>query len=374
VVIAALASPSATALAQSAQLDGYVEANYSYNFNRPSNDIINFRGFDNRHNSFTLSNAMLGANLNYQSLVGRLALQLGHTPSTYYLAEPASRGANGAAPVGAEVFKFIQEAYVGWKAPVGRGLTLKGGILLSPIGYEVVPVKDGFNWSRSNLFFGLPFYHTGLHASYEISQRLTASFMICNGWNSVVDNNGWKSIEAQWIYDVPDVWSLSVLYFGGPERPKGAPEGEPWRHLLDVWADVQPTKWLTLATELDGGFEKNPFGVSWWGAGAVYARVQSTSFLHLAVRGDYFREHAASSARGTASRIFWPADWVSSGTFTADFRPHANLSFRLEYRHDHAGGDMYFQGEVEGNGDDKPFVPNARAQNTLTAGVTGWLP
>src|SRR4051812_32111040 len=34
---------------------GYAEVDYSWNFNQPSNSITNYRGFDNRHNSFTIS-------------------------------------------------------------------------------------------------------------------------------------------------------------------------------------------------------------------------------------------------------------------------------------------------------------------------------
>jgi hypothetical protein len=41
------------------QLGGYVEALYQWNFNSPSNGITNYRGFDNRHNTFTVSNIAL---------------------------------------------------------------------------------------------------------------------------------------------------------------------------------------------------------------------------------------------------------------------------------------------------------------------------
>src|SRR5262249_49511199 len=102
-------------------------------------------------------------------------------------------------------------------------------------------------------------------------------------------------------------------------------------------------------------------------------RVQPIRWLYLAARADRFWEHAASNALGEASRIFWPADWVSSETLTVDFRPHSNLSFRIEFRHDQASADMYFKGSVAGDGVHSPYVPNANYQNTLTTGVTGWL-
>jgi hypothetical protein len=64
---------------------------------------------------------------------------------------------------------------------------------------------------------------------------------------------------------------------------------------------------------------------------------------------------------------------VSSGTATVDLRPHERVSFRLEYRHDHAGGDMYFGGHVEGDGGATPFVMNRDSQDTLTGGATTWF-
>src|SRR5262249_46316396 len=69
---------------------GYVEAFYQWNFNVPSNGLTNYRGFDNRHDSFTLSNVALGATMEYGELTSRIVLQIGHTPNTYYLGEPVS--------------------------------------------------------------------------------------------------------------------------------------------------------------------------------------------------------------------------------------------------------------------------------------------
>ena len=81
-------------------LGGYAEALYQWNFNDPSNGITNFRGFDNRHNTFTLSNVALDAAWDHAGLVGRVTLQVGHTPSTYYLSEPSAPGASGANATG----------------------------------------------------------------------------------------------------------------------------------------------------------------------------------------------------------------------------------------------------------------------------------
>src|SRR5262249_10620558 len=107
-------------------LSGYVEVFYQWNFNDPSNGITNYRGFDNRHDSFTLHNAVLAALAETgKSVSAYFALQFGHPPETYYLAEPLSPGTPGAGSTGPSVWKFLQQANVAWSAPVGKkGLLL----------------------------------------------------------------------------------------------------------------------------------------------------------------------------------------------------------------------------------------------------------
>lgn len=355
-------------------LSGYVEANYTYNLGAPTNGINHFRGFDNRHDTFTLSNVVLDGTFDWESLSGKIALQVGHTPNTYYLGEPTLAGAPGTAGSDASTWKYLQQAWAGWKAPLGRGLLLQLGLHLSPIGIEGIAVKDNWNWSRSNLFFGLPFYHTGLRAKYEITDRLAVIAYVVNGWNSVTDNNRWKSLLVQGTYTIPDRLSLSLLYSGGVERPSGAPEGQPWRHLFDAWMQVDAAKWLSFAAQGNAGFEDNHFGRSSWYAFAAYVRGKPHEKLYLVGRFDRFGERVAKSGEGTASSIFWPVPWMSSLTATVDARPHPNVSVRAEYRHDMAGGNAFFKGTVTGDGSAaSSFVPNASTQDTVTLGVTSWF-
>lgn len=352
---------------------GYAEVYYQYNLNQPENGITNYRGFDNRSQTFSLSNVALDALWDHENIVGRLALQIGSTPSTYYLAEPARAGAAGANATDLELWKYLQQAYVGYRFPLGGGLLVQAGLFLSPIGPESLAVKDSWNYSRSNLFFGLPFYHTGARATYSINDRWSVTLAAYNGWNSVVDGNDSPSVSAQLLYTRPDTVTWSLLYFGGVERPTGAPEGAPWRHLADTHVTWSATSRLAFIAQANAGFERNRFGTSAWGAGAVSARVQVHPRVYLAARGDAFGEGVAESAEGAASPIFWPVSWVASGTATIDVRPHDRVSFRLEYRHDHAAGDMYFGGAVQGDGDRAPFVPNRSFQDTLTLGATSWF-
>ncbi len=364
------------------RLGAYAEAYYQWNFNRPSNGITNYRGFDNRHNTFTLSNIALDAQLDYQNVVGRLTLQVGSTPSTYYLSEPARAGSTGANATDLALWKYLQQAYVGYRF-LGSGedahqpedahqLTLTAGLFLAPLGPESMAVHENWNWSRSNLFFGCPFYYTGARGTYVLAGSWAFTVAVYNGWNSVVDNNTEKSVSGQLQYTRADL-SASLVYFGGVERSEGSPEGRPWRNLFDAHVRWDVLSWLSLLAHGDAGFEHNRFGTQRWAAGALYARARALRQLFIAVRGDAFHEQVPSNARGRASPLFWPVRWVYGGTFTLDYRPHERVSFKAEYRHDHASGDMFFGGPVRTDPARATFIANRRAQDTVTVGATAWF-
>ena len=351
---------------------GYAEVYYQWNVNDPSNRITNYRGFDNRHNSLTISNVALDAQFTYEGAQARVTLQAGQTPDTYYLAEPASPGASGASGSTLDTWRFVQQAYVGYELPVLSGLLLQGGLFLSPIGPESIAVKDNWQWSRSNLFFGLPFYHAGARATLKASKEWAVTLGVMNGWNSVVDNNPEKSGYAQLTY-ASDELSFSLLYFGGIERADDVPEGDPWRSTFDTHLTWNASSWLKLQPHFDVGFEPTDFGTSFWVAGALAGQAKLVDWLFLGLRADAFYESAASNDTGEAARIFWPVEWVASQTATLEARALDHLSLRLEYRHDHAAGDMFFAGRVRGDGVVQPFVTDARYQDTFTLGATAWF-
>lgn len=347
-------------------LGGYAETFWQWNFNRPDNGITNYRGFDNRHNAFTLANVAVDLQADAADVVARLTLQIGHTPSTYYLSEPRSDGTAGANESDASLWKYLQQAWVGYRFhPWGRPLVLSAGLFLSPIGPESMAVRENWTWSRSNLFFGLPFYHTGVRLTLAVTDAWSVTLAGYNGWNSVVDNNRDKSLALSAVYAPSDALQLGLLYFGGCERPEDAPEGQPWRHTVDAHVTWQISERWGVIGHLDYGLESNDVGTSWWAAGQALGRLALHDTLSFALRGDLFREHVATNGGRSASAIFWPSAWVTSTTLTLDYHPDPHVSFRLEFRHDHAESRMYYRGQVA-----DAAVPDADRQSTLTVGAT----
>lgn len=86
----------------------------------------------------------------------------------------------------------IKQAYVHLRAPVGNGLELKMGQFDTIIGYEVGSSPANPNFSRSYGFFIEPFQHTGLLATYPLTEELSISAGIANsygfGINDRVEN------------------------------------------------------------------------------------------------------------------------------------------------------------------------------------------
>lgn len=372
-IASAADAPTAGGPASQVSLTGYVETFYQWNFNEPDNGLTNYRGFDNRHHTITLQNAVLDVVGAVGPVTTHLALQFGHTPEMYYLAEPYSPGSAATGPSGPQVWKFLQQANVTWLAPVGRGLTVDAGLFLSPIGPEGMAVKDQWNWSRSNLFVGLPFYHAGARATYPLGEYSSLSLQLYNGWNSVSDRNDALAVAGQFTYSQPDKLTINLLYFGGIERDRQAPEGRPWRHLVDAYAAIHAKPWLSFLAEANGGYEATRLGDSGWAAAAGYIRIKPTPWVSLAARADLFREWRGSSAAGTAAPIFWAgANWVASQTLTLDVRPADRLSVRLELRRDAAEAPLFFKGAVPVPASGAPLA-NAADQATVTLGAVAWF-
>jgi hypothetical protein len=325
---------------------GYVEAYYQAHFQNPSNHVTTLRGFDSRDRMFTLSNVALDVKGTRGPVTAHVTLQVGAAPTIYYGAE--------------QQWKYIQQATLAYTA--GSGLVVDAGLFPSPVGAEVIPIKDNWNWSRSDLFFGLPFYHTGVRAAYPLGHGWTGMIHVYNGWNSVEDNNPYPSVGVSAAY-ASDKVTGQVLYFGGIERPTGAPEGKAWRHLLDAYATISVTDQVSVLVHADGGVEPNDLGTSGWFAAALYGKFILSPRLYAAARADYFREWVATSA----SPIFWPTPWIASGTATVAYQPVDGLSVRLEYRHDHAKSLVFFGGDVVAD------TPNRDMQDTVTLGATAWF-
>src|SRR5678816_3388174 len=74
----------------------------------------------------------------------------------------------------------IKQAFIALRAPIGNGLDFKLGVWDTIIGYEVFESPNNPNYSRSYGWGFEPTTHTGLLASYRITDNVSVAAGIAN--------------------------------------------------------------------------------------------------------------------------------------------------------------------------------------------------
>ena len=176
-VAASFAADSAAAAPAPITWSGFVDAYYSKNFNSPSTSTNALRNFDVNENQLAFSLAELVIQKTASPVGFRMDLDFG----------PTNDIVQGVAPYGTTPYNtlsILQQAYLTAVLPVGSGLTVDVGKFVTHMGYEVIESKDNWNYSRSFMFaYAIPYYHTGVRASYTFSSTFSAAVHFVNGWN-----------------------------------------------------------------------------------------------------------------------------------------------------------------------------------------------
>ena len=154
---------------------------YNWNFNQSSPEAL--RNFDITHNSFSLNYAEVA--------VAKAPTELSRAGFRMdFGAGDTANLVNAFEPGGTDFLKYVQQAYVSFLAPAGKGLTIDFGKFVTPAGAEVIESKDNFNYSRGLLFaLAIPYYHAGARVGYSFNDKVSLTGYLVNGWNDVKDNN-----------------------------------------------------------------------------------------------------------------------------------------------------------------------------------------
>ncbi len=315
----------------------YVQGGYTFNSNASDGTTLDsendLRVFDHKSNSFTLDLAQITASRDVttpDSLGYKIKLSAGETAKWIH-----ARGLSGA-PLdqpqtgeGTDAFD-ITEAYVSYLAPIGRGLRFDLGKMVTYFGAEVIEAIDSPNYSRSFLFnYAIPFTHTGLKMSYSITDVLSASFHVVNGWDNAEDNNSGKCVGASIGYAPVEAFSGALNYMVGPEQDSNNRNN---RSLVDVVATIKPLRKLSLILNGDYGREQEaltlaglPAPAAWYGAAGI-VKYDFSDRYSLSVRGESFNDRDGFRT-GTPQRL-------TEVTITPEIRLAGGLILRPEYRHD----------------------------------------
>jgi Putative beta-barrel porin-2, OmpL-like. bbp2 len=336
-VAASFAADSAAAAPAPITWSGFVDAYYSKNFNSPSTSTNALRNFDVNENQLAFSLAELVIQKTASPVGFRMDLDFG----------PTNDIVQGVAPYGTTLYNtlsILQQAYLTAVLPVGSGLTVDVGKFVTHMGYEVIESKDNWNYSRSFMFaYAIPYYHTGVRASYTFSSTFSAAVHFVNGWNSYIDNNRSTSLGLMLNYAVTPTTDIIFNGMDGFERPFNTPYGK--RDVADFIVTQTVNDMLSLGLNADYGQESlggnGPLEI--WKGAAIYGKCTINPKSSVALRAEVYSDPHLYTLYGYTNPIpFDTKETLKEVTLTYEYHLFDPLITRVEFRDDLSNNPGFF--------------------------------
>lgn len=251
----------------------------------------------------------------------------------------------------------IQQAHVTLRAPIGNGLDFKLGVFDSIVGYESHDSGSNPNYTRSYAIGLEPRTHTGLLATYQVTEAIGVAAGIANTFGPVINSRAhipyvappnnkaesYKTYMASVAFTVPESAGFlqgSTLYAGLINGYDNA-AGETRQNYYVGTLLTTPVKDLKLGAAYDYTSDASVRSL-WANVFGVYASFQATEKLSLHGRGEYLWRDESGSLTGIPTKVF-------GLTGTVQYDLWKNVLSRLELRWDHsADGSLAYGGKTPG--------------------------
>jgi hypothetical protein len=332
---------------------GYIDAGYSALKNGAGGPggpagSVNTRVFDGQQNSFALN--QLGLTLAKQPkegfgglvnvTVGRDAQFIHSFPETTSVAP------------GTSMFDITQ-AYLQY---AGGPLTVIAGKFTTLHGTEVIASTGNTTISRSILFGSVPFTHTGVRATWALSDTFSLIAGLNNGWDQLTDINKGKTVELGLTANPLKPLNIALSAYSGKENftPGGAtlaggPGSEGTRTSVDLVASFQITEPLSVGIEYLTLQQDNMVS----GTGTIkgkysgfagYVTWMITPKFRGVVRLEAFDDKDGARFGLPVGAGTTGAQKYKEGTLTLSWLPADSFELRGEVRQDSADQDVFVDG------------------------------
>jgi hypothetical protein len=325
---------------------GFIDAGYLYDFNDPANHLFRSRGTTFHVNEADLN--MTAVYVKKQASEGsrwgtELTLQAGKDSEVFGFSPTAPR------LDGSKWLRHFGPTDVSYLAPIGKGLTIQGGIFNSFIGYDSLYAKDNFNYTRPWAADFTPYLMLGVNAQYPLTSKLVGTVFLISGYCHLAHANNVPSSGGQLAYKPNERLSVKQTLLYGPHQSDTSLEF--WRFLSDSIVEWKRDP-ATVAFEYQVSEEKVAIAGS---PRALWISAQLP--MHWT-----FDKHWSATLR---PEVAWDRDgrWtgfsqtVKAVTSTLEYRipyRHVNAIVRLEHRWDDSRGPG---GGFFSDGDARPGIP-----------------
>lgn len=332
-------------------LSGFVTASYFYDTSVPADGKSNGYLWNTSHNAFslnkfklTLANAPVERSGDTWDAAYRVSLIFG---------EDAPLVNTGGAAQGMDE---LREAYVELNAPIGTGLNIRAGQLISLLNYES---GDG-GAANANFSQGYQWYYTGngpgagVQLGYTLSDMFDVKFRVQNGmYAGPFENNSAKTMMGAIGIKPDDKTWISLVGFGGKENSALAVYGASilgGRKFGDKFNAGVELDWFRF-DGIAGGSDADLYSAGVW------LGYDFTSKIGVAVRAEHLSDpdggglpgvplRGSATASPTGSITSTDADGkITSIALTLNIKPVPNVKLQPEIRFDNTTYKGGFDGQ-----------------------------
>ena len=182
------------------------DANYTYDFNKPSDDSLGGSTETFRANEVQVEQLSFGGDLRVHNVRGRFLTMFGMFATTTPRNDASpSRGQWDLA----NAYRYVSEAWGGYHWDVAHGLNVDAGIFVSYIGLFSYYNFDNWAYQPSYVSSNTPWFFNGVRVQYFPTDKLKIEPWFINGWQSYARSNSKPGLGGQILYR-PKPW-LSIV-------------------------------------------------------------------------------------------------------------------------------------------------------------------
>lgn len=322
-------SPKMVSAISDLTLTGYVQASYFYNTERPASGLSDGYLWNTKDNSFSINKVKLTL---ASKPVASDKWDAGFQTSLLFGEDAAALNSPGPNTS----FNDLREAYLELNIPIGTGLDIKAGEMISLLNYES---GDG-GAANPNFSQGNQWWFTGngpsagIQATYNFTDKVGLTLRVDNGlFQGPVDSNQGKAVSGSLaLKPTKDLWvNLIAWYENGSGSVKTSG--------VSSIGGYQFTAKLGTGYEVDYFNFDAPSGTTeLWSVGG-WVWYNFTDMVGLALRADFVDnpDGVLAPAVRTGADITSPdtSGNLGSITLTLNLKPTASLKVQPEVRYDY---------------------------------------
>ncbi len=326
-------------------MTGFVQASYFYNSTTPNDGTSDGYLWNTTHNSFSLNKIKV-------TLASKPVERSGDTWDAGFRASLVFGEDSAILNTGGERqgLESVREAFVDINVPIGTGLNVKAGQLISLLNYES---GDG-GAANNNFSQGFQWFFTGngpgagAQVGYTFTDWMDVKARVQNGmYAGAVDGNDAKTVLVSLGFKPDDKTWINFIGFGGDESATMSIAGG------SILAGRKWTEQFSTGMELDYfNFDFAASDADLWSIGGWFG-YDFTSKVGVAIRAEYLSDPDGGGLKGIGFRgdpstriLSADADGdIASVAFTLNLKPAPNIRIQPEIRLDTTSYTGGFDGD-----------------------------